>query len=134
MRWEWIFVCLALFISCDDDGPSPSTDHADKIPDCMFISEPLPEFPGGQSALDVFIQNHLFIPKSQTHTEGKVFVAFVVGKDGFISNVEVVRGLNDVCDQHAITLVKKMPRWKPAKDLNGNLVRTRIVLPVKFCY
>jgi periplasmic protein TonB len=63
--------------------------------------------------------------------EGKVFVEFLVDVDGKIKEVKVVRGLCESCDKEAIRLVKNMPAWTPGTQ-NGKIVRTRMVIPIKF--
>ena len=63
--------------------------------------------------------------------EGKVFVQFVVEKDGSLSDVHVIKGIGAGCDEEAIRVVQNAPKWKPAKQ-RGRPVRQRLVLPLTF--
>ena len=63
--------------------------------------------------------------------EGKVFVQFVVDRDGSITDVVVVRGIGGGCDEEAIRVVKNSPSWKAGKQ-RGKNVRVRMVLPITF--
>jgi TonB family protein len=118
--------CFILFVSCEDDPTLYDANEANTI-DCVFVSEQMPQFPGGVGALNIFIRNNLVVP-GRICAEGYVFVGFVVEKDGTISNIKIIRGLSQQHDDSAIEVVKKMPRWLPSKDINGNLTRTRMTL------
>jgi protein TonB len=63
--------------------------------------------------------------------EGRVFVQFVVAKDGGLQEVEVIKGIGSGCDEEAVRIVSLSPKWKPAKQ-RGKPVKQRIVLPILF--
>ena len=63
--------------------------------------------------------------------QGKVFVQFVVDKDGSIEEVKVLRAVSDGLDKEALRLVKSMPKWSPGK-MGGKPVKCRFNLPVVF--
>jgi protein TonB len=63
--------------------------------------------------------------------QGKVFVTFVVEKDGSIADVKVLRGIGGGCDEEAVRVVRSMPKWNPGKQ-RGEAVRVQFNLPVKF--
>lgn len=63
--------------------------------------------------------------------QGTVFIAFVVEKDGRITNAQVLRGIGGGCDEAAVRAVKQMPTWIPGEH-KGQTVRVRYTLPVKF--
>lgn len=63
--------------------------------------------------------------------EGKVYVEFIIEKDGSISNVKIVKGIGAGCDEVAINAVKTLPPWIPARQ-RGQLVRQKMVLPLAF--
>ena len=65
--------------------------------------------------------------------QGKVFVDFVVMKDGTIRDVKVVKGVDEALDNEAIRIVQMMPKWKPGKQ-RGKAVNARFTLPIKFRY
>ena len=63
--------------------------------------------------------------------QGRVFVEFVVGKDGTLQDITVIKGIGTGCDEEAIRVIKLSPRWQPAKQ-RGKAVKQRIVLPLVF--
>lgn len=91
------------------------------------------EFPGGEKELLKFLAKNINYPKNavMNDIEGIVYIAFVVEKNGEISNVELMRGIFNECDEEAMRVVKMMPKWKPGKQ-RDIYVRTKYYLPVKF--
>ncbi len=93
-----------------------------------------PQFPGGKEALMTFIKKNLRYPfAGDVCFAGRVFVSFVVEKNGSITNVEVERGIDPAVDKEAVRLVKSMPKWKPGIQ-KGEAVRCRSFLPISFNY
>ena len=88
-----------------------------------------PQFPGGQAALLKFIADHLKYPVSaqKAGIEGCVELQFWIEKDGSISNVKVLKGVNPELDAEAIRIVKAMPKWD-----NPGKTRTLQKIPVQF--
>ena len=97
------------------------------------VVEQQPEFTGGYEAMAAFIKKNLKYPASARRmgVEGKVYVQFVVNKDGNITDVKTLRGISDDCDKEAERIVKAMPPWKAGKQ-NGKPVRVSFVLPIVF--
>ena len=97
------------------------------------IAEIMPQFPGGDSAMYVFIANNISYPDSLLGKgfSGKVYVQFVVEEDGRITNVKTLRSPHDLFTKEAEKMMAKMPIWIPGTQ-NGKAVRTRMVLPVHF--
>jgi periplasmic protein TonB len=95
--------------------------------------EQQPAFTRGYRALANFIKKNLRYPTNarSTNVEGTVFISFVTSKDGYLKDVNVVRGLSAECGQEAIRMVKSMPKWIPGRR-NGARVNVRYILPVKF--
>lgn len=63
--------------------------------------------------------------------EGKVFAEFVVGKDGALQDIKIIKGIGSGCDEEAIRVLQLSPKWQPAKQ-RGKPVKQRIVLPIFF--
>jgi TonB family protein len=63
--------------------------------------------------------------------QGKVFVEFIVEKDGSLSNVKTIRGIGGGCDEAAEETVRSSPRWIAGRH-RGQLVRQKMVLPISF--
>jgi TonB family protein len=92
-----------------------------------------PDYPGGMEALYKFLQENMVYPKEakENKIEGKVYVEFIVEKDGSISNITVARGIGGGCDEEAVRVVSMMPNWKPGKE-NGKEAATKYILPIHF--
>jgi TonB family protein len=95
--------------------------------------EVMPAYPGGPNALVKYVQNNLKYPESakKNKQEGRVFVGFVVEKDGSISNVSVMRGVCEELDNEAVRVVKTLPKFTPGMN-NGKPVRVQYTLPIVF--
>ncbi len=92
------------------------------------------KFKGGSKELYKFLAKNISYPKlaKEKKIQGRVYLEFVVEKDGSISDVEVLRGIGGGCDEEAIRVIKSMPKWKPAKNDKGEVVRSKYRLPLKF--
>lgn len=99
----------------------------------FYVVEEMPEFPGGEMALRQFIANAIKYPviAQENGIQGKVYVSFVVGKDGQVSDARVLRGVDPSLDKEAIRVVNSLPRWKPGKQ-QGKTVRVSFSVPISF--
>lgn len=90
-------------------------------------------FPGGAVEMMKYISANVKYPESAMDNgeEGKVFVEFVINKDGSISNVKILRGISKDLDNEAIRVVKNMPKWTPGL-LDGEKVRSVARMPINF--
>jgi TonB family protein len=106
---------------------------AEQTGEIFTVVDVVPEFDGGHDKMVDFLQSNLVYPAEarMQGIEGTVYVQFVVEKDGAISNVTVIRGIDERCDQAAQNVVKSFPNWKPGQQ-QGKDVRVRFVLPVRF--
>lgn len=100
----------------------------------VLIAETMPTFHGGN--IDVFRewcwQNLVYpIRAAENGIAGTISVKFVVEKDGTVSSVEVLRGVDRDLDREAVRVVSSSPRWEPGKNRNIP-VRTYIVVPIQF--
>lgn len=88
---------------------------------------------GGWDKFYRYVGNNLKYPAEarRSNVQGKVFVQFVIEKDGSITQVETIKGIGSGCDEEAIRIIANSPRWKPAKQ-RGRPVRQRMVLPFVF--
>lgn len=91
------------------------------------------EFPGGINKARQFIANNIQYPDEavENGVNGTVQVKFTVELDGSISNIQIVRKLGYGCDEEVIRVLKRMPKWSPAK-LNGKIVRSYFTMPISF--
>ncbi len=99
----------------------------------MFSAETMPKFIGGQSALFSYIKTNINYPEKskQAGIEGKVLVAFVIQKDGSVTNVNLIKGIGDKCDQEALKIINGMPKWIPGST-EGKPLDVKIILPITF--
>ncbi|MEI7587568.1 TonB family protein [Runella sp.] len=97
------------------------------------VVEQNPEFPGGMSELGRYLGRNIRYPAParRANVEGKVFVLFVVSKDGDIRSPKITKGIGFGCDEEALRVVLGMPRWIPGKQ-NGKEVNVEYSLPIKF--
>lgn len=97
------------------------------------VVEKDPEFPGGMDALYKFLQQNIKYPTiaRENGITGRVYVTFVVERDGSIANPRVLRDIGGGCGAEAIRVVKSMPKWNPGKQ-SGKAVRVQFNLPVNF--
>ncbi len=97
------------------------------------IVEDMPMFPGGQTALMKWIVDHIEYPTiaAENGIQGKVYIQFVVGKDGNVSMAQVVRGVDPSVDKEALRVINALPKWKPGKQ-RGKPVRVSFTVPINF--
>jgi periplasmic protein TonB len=99
-----------------------------------FITvEVQPSFMGGNSEMYKFLGKNLKYPSAaqRANIQGKVFLSFIVEKDGSITDIETMKGIGFGCDEEAMRVVKPMPKWIAGKQ-NGRNVRVKFTIPVFF--
>ena len=109
-------------------------DVATSTKDTVYqIAEEMPEFPGGVEALMDFVGKNVKYPEEAKEKEisGRVFVSFVIEKDGSVNEVKVMRGIGGGCDEEAVRVIKGMPKWKPGIQ-KGKPVRVSYMMPINF--
>ena len=99
----------------------------------LSICEVMPEFPGGMEKFMEFLSGNIKYPETakDKNISGRVFIQFVIEKDGAVSNVKVMKGIGGGCDEEAVRVVKSMPKWKPGMQ-DGKPVRVNYTLPILF--
>lgn len=97
------------------------------------VVEQMPSFPGGISGLRTYLNQNIRYPAEaqENCVQGRVVVSFVVGKDGHISDVTVLRSVDPSLDKEAVRVIRNMPRWTPGKH-GGEPVKVRYNVPVSF--
>lgn len=108
----------------------PEEESADKV---FLIVEEDATFPGGMSQWNKFLKKNLKYPRQAKRMgiEGNVYLSFIVGRDGSISDISVTRSIGGGCDEEALRVLKKSPKWKPGKQ-RGKPVIQRMNLRVVF--
>lgn len=114
--------------------PPPPKPKQEEVADEIFVVvEVQPEFPGGNTAMMKFLSDNIKYPviAQENGIQGRVITNFVVERDGSITDVQVVRGVDPSLDKEAVRVIQSMPRWKPGQQ-RGSAVRVRFTLPVVF--
>lgn len=111
-------------------GNKVNIPEPEVIEELHYYVEEMPEFRGN---VFEFLSDNLKYPTiaQEIGLQGKVTCQFVVNKDGSITDIVVIKGVDPSLDKEAIRVIKSMPNWKPGR-LNGKPVRVRFTLPVRF--
>ena len=106
--------------------PEPSAENDDiKVFKSPEIKS---EFPGGQGAFFKFVSKNFVIPENAGESV-KVFVTFIIEKDGSLSDIKVLRDTGYGTGKEALRVLKTSPKWKPAMN-NGKFVRSEYMFPI----
>lgn len=94
----------------------------------------MPMFPGGTKSLMNWMGKHIVYPDKALDKgiQGRVVTRFTIEEDGMITNIEIAEKAHKLLDRAALDLIELMPAWIPARDADGNPIRTIYTLPVKF--
>lgn len=97
------------------------------------VVEQMPQYPGGDAELLSFIAKNLHYPiiSQENGTQGKVYLRFVVSKNGMVEDINVIRSLDPYCDKEAIRVIKLLPKWIPGRQ-NGMNVPVYYTIPITF--
>jgi protein TonB len=114
-----------------DAGPKEGAPVEKPVP--FYSLEETPHFPGGDDQLISYFASTVKYPQIalRANVEGKVFVEFVITKDGNITNARIVKGIGAGCDDEALRVVRAMPAWTPGKQ-NGRAVPVIMSIPIAF--
>ncbi len=95
--------------------------------------EKYPEFPGGQEAFAKYLSRNLRYPglAAEKGIEGKILVSFIIERNGDLSHIKILRSIGGGCDEEAMRVLAKSPRWKPGIQNNQN-VRVAYNIPINF--
>ncbi|WCT10499.1 energy transducer TonB [Mucilaginibacter jinjuensis] len=114
------------------EGTGNGTGTGDKVDNDTGIrdfAEVSPEPMGGMAGWSKFIQRNLRYP--DTDAQGRVFVSFVVERDGSLSNIKILKGVSPELDAEALRVIRMAPKWKPGMQ-GGQAVRVQFNIPINF--
>ncbi|WP_303153926.1 energy transducer TonB [uncultured Prevotella sp.] len=116
----------------DIAAPEPPK-HVVEETKIFTVVEQMPMYPGGEGALMGYLRDNIHYPTvaAENGVQGRVVVGFVVERDGSITDVKILRGVDPSLDREAMRVVKNMPKWTPGKQ-NGSAVRVKYQVPVSF--
>lgn len=106
---------------------APAEDIATKV---FTVAEQMPTFKGDVNS---WLSSHITYPAvaAENGVQGKVIVKFVVGRDGSVSQAQVLRGVDPALDREALRVVNSMPKWNPGMN-NGQAANVWFTLPITF--
>lgn len=109
---------------------APEEEVAEEV---FTIVEEQPDPLGGMAAFYQYVNKNIDYPNQakRMNVEGKVFVQFVIDKDGSITEVKAIKGIGAGCDEAAVKVISGAPKWKPGKQ-RGRPVKVRMILPITF--
>lgn len=98
-----------------------------------FEAEQMPEYPGGFEALKSDIMSSVKYPEDAKTKgiQGKVYVSFIVNKQGKVTNAKVEKGVEPSLDKESLRVINGLKTWKPGKD-KGKLVDVGFTIPIQF--
>lgn len=117
----------------DIDFTVPGTSIPEETDPVIFIAPELMPAPiGGYKSFYEQLSNSIKYPRQaqRNHTQGKVFVEFIIDQQGYVTNLKIAKGIGDGCDEEAMRVLSKI-RWEPGKQ-RGKPVKVRMTLPLTF--
>lgn len=121
----YFLTVILLFIGFNSNGQEQEKTYD-------FVEQE-PTYPGGEDSMQLFIQENIVYPSDDVENgiQGTVYVSFIVGSDGAVSDVGVIRGVSESLDAEAIRVIEAMPNWNPGEQA-GKKVRVRFTLPIRY--
>lgn len=97
------------------------------------VVEKMPEYPGGKEAMIKYLSTNIKYPEEarKNGVSGKVYVTFIIEKNGKVNDVRVLRGVSEELDKEAVSVISQMPDWNPGMQ-KGQAVRVQYNLPIQF--
>lgn len=117
----------------EDSTPGAVGVKGENADQAFTVVETMPKFPGGQAGLMHYLAKSVKYPTiaQKNKEQGKVIVQMIVGTDGSLSNVKVLRSVSPSLDAEAIRVVGNMPKWEPGMQ-KGQAVPVKYTLPITF--
>jgi len=124
---------LIIPVSVKAAGLPQNIDTDEDLTPIFSQVEEMPKFSGGHTEVLKYLHKNLRYPAiaQENGIQGRVVVQCVINKDGSVSDVQVLQGVDPALDKEALRVVSTMPRWTPGKQ-RGKPVRVRYTLPITF--
>ena len=115
----------------DKEASEPMPEE--NVDEIFTIVEEQPSPVGGMKAFYDYVFDNLNYPPraARMGIEGRVFVEFIVERDGSLTDVKVAKGIGGGCDEEAVRVISEAPKWNPGKQ-RGRAVRVRMIMPIVF--
>jgi TonB family protein len=120
---------IALFILASGVKAQAPDSNAVKTDTTKWIrADVMPQFPGGITALIKFVKKNI---QKGNYATGKVYIKFIIEKDGSLSDLAVMKSLGEAEDAEALRIMKKSPKWIPGMA-QGKPIRMKFYIPIYF--
>ena len=118
---------IEINIDLTEDKETESTSYFES-------ADEMPEFSGGMSGLMQFITDNVTYPEKakEANITGKVYTQYIVEKDGSVSNVNVIRGIDELLDNEAARVIASLPNYETSGITDGKKVRVKMTMPINF--
>ena len=118
-------------IPVDKYIPQIAEEVIDEEPLPIYAVSKKPEFPGGEAAMIRFVAEHFNLPRidAEQGNSGMIYVQFVIDKEGYVSDAQIIRSISPASDKEALRVVNSMPQWSPAMQ-SIKKVAVTFVLPI----
>jgi protein TonB len=131
-----LLITVALFAACSlakAQQPLSSVEVQVDSNRIFLTVEKAPGFPGGQEGFIHFLIKTVRYPASgvENRIQGRVWLTFVVEKDGSLTDIKIAKGVSKDIDAEAVRVMKASPKWAPGMQ-NGKPVRVMYPMPVNF--
>ena len=119
--------------SLEQKEETPPINQNEDDPDVLKVVEQLPQYPGGMVEFMKWLTATLKYPEQalQRKIQGKVMISFIVGTDGTLSDIKVMKGAHKLLDDEAMRVANLMPKWEAGKN-KGKPCKTMVAIPIVF--
>ena len=131
------YLTVAVFLAFDSLAQIPTQQKKEhqrvKAGFGVTVVQTQPEYPGGQDSLESYLKKNMIYPlhSKLDGIQGRVYVGFLIDKNGKIKNSRILSGVNEELNNEALRLVGTFPDWKPGTR-SGNAVDVQYILPLDF--
>lgn len=126
-------VVVVGYAAKDDPTPEGGSVKGENEDEVFTVVEAMPKFPGGQAGLFQYLARSIKYPviAQKSKEQGRVIIQMVIGKDGSLSNIKVLRSVSPSLDAEAVRVVGNMPKWEPGMQ-KGQPVSVKYTIPIVF--
>ena len=127
-------IFLGIFLCSTYSLFSQASDSISSDDGTFILVHKTASFPGGQRAWAEYLSKNLTYPDDakELGIEGRVFVQFIVERDGKLTNIKVVKGIGGGCDEEAVRLLRESPNWIPGALKDDEYVRQKYIQNILF--
>jgi periplasmic protein TonB len=123
-------VSTTLFSFAANGNGTPITPYVETP---FMIQEEVASFPGGELALQEYVNSHVAYPMiaKQQGIEGKVIISLEIDENGKIQDIEVIQGIGGGCEEEVVRVLSEMPSWTPTVQA-GHKIKAKKIFSFNF--